>query len=77
MTLESLWNTRKLTDEPYNWLTKTAAPPWVIHLARHSDEYAVLEKSERRGGHRSVRGFHCPACHDRLTGSPLPEIPAT
>jgi hypothetical protein len=36
MTLESLWNTRKLTDEPYNWLTKTAAPPWVIHLARHS-----------------------------------------
>ena len=36
MTLESLWNTRKLTDEPYNWLTKTAAPPWIIHLARHS-----------------------------------------
>jgi hypothetical protein len=45
MTLESLWNTRKLTDEPYNWLTKTAAPPWVIHLARHSYEYAVLEKA--------------------------------
>jgi hypothetical protein len=45
MTLESLWNTRKLTDEPYNWFTKTAAPPWVIHLARHSYGYAVLEKA--------------------------------
>jgi len=45
MTLESLWNARKLTDEPYNWLTKTAAPPWVIHLARHSYGYAVLEKA--------------------------------
>ena len=45
MTLESLWNTRKLTDEPYNWLTKTAAPPWFIHLARHSYEHAVLEKA--------------------------------
>jgi hypothetical protein len=45
MTLESLWNTRKLTDEPYNWLTKTAAPTWVLHLARHSYEYAVLEKA--------------------------------
>ena len=30
MTLESLWNTRKLTDEPYDLLTKIAAPRWVI-----------------------------------------------
>jgi hypothetical protein len=73
MTLESLWNTRKLTDEPYNWLTKTAAPPWVIHLARHSYEYAALEKASVE---EDIEAY-CPDCHDRLTGSPLPEIPAT
>ena len=77
MTLESLWNTRKLTDEPYNWLTKTAAPPSFIHLARHRYEYAVLEKASVEEDIEAFAVFHCPACHDRLTGSPLPEIPAT